>query len=66
MITVEAVNGAHKEEVEKAMKDRFFSDVTSIVEFVDRVVHPKWRVCWRCERSGVRSSIAQLVRACGC
>lgn len=45
MITVEAVNGAHKEEVEKAMKDRFFSDVTSIVEFVDRVLHPKWRVC---------------------
>ncbi len=45
MITVEAVNGAHKEGVEKAMKDRFFSDVTSIVEFVDRVLHPKWRVC---------------------
>ena len=66
MITVEAVNGAHTEGVEKAIKGRFFSDVTGIVEFVDRVLHPKWRVCWRRERSGVRSSIAQLVRACGC
>ena len=70
MITVEAVDGARKEEVEKALKERFFSDVTGIVEFVSRVVNEKWRVCFKSDRveggGGTRSSIAQLVRACGC
>ena len=52
MISVEGVKGAHKEEVEKAMKDKFFSDVTGIVEFVHNVIDPKLHVCFKYDHIG--------------
>lgn len=52
MISVEGVKGAHKEEVEKAMKDKFFSDVTGIVEFVYHVIDPKLHVCFKYDHIG--------------